>query len=169
MNRHISELNIYIKSHTMLLNFTANINRFHYGVRHLSSVKLKNDYFLFQDEYDRFHRNAQLEESSKHTNYLKYLSQAKLCPVECAPDSDAMKALILPDEAAKLKFFECGVQPTVLFVRKFYESLFEATRRYKNIALIGSAGTSKSTFQHYILWNYVHRYTNKGKSGMYYT
>ena len=47
-----------------------------------------------------------------------------------------------------------------LFVRHFYEDLFDAMRKHRIALLLGSAGTSKSVYHYYMIYRYIQAWQN---------
>jgi hypothetical protein len=69
------------------------------------------------------------------------------------PPADPADADVLVDAP-----FEChGLSPLCLFKRAWYDCLFEAMSESPTVALIGSPGTSKSTLQFWLLYEFVNR------------
>ena len=56
---------------------------------------------------------------------------------------------------AAVKPFGYGTMSHTLYERSFYPELLAQMHTLENVALVGSAGTSKSTFQYWLLYKYL--------------
>ena len=56
---------------------------------------------------------------------------------------------------AAVKPFGYGTMSHTLYERSFYPELLAQMHTCRNVALIGSAGTSKSTFQYWLFYTYL--------------
>lgn len=66
-------------------------------------------------------------------------------------------------QSANARPFECKVSPNTLYERWWYEQLFAAifdTKTTSSRVLIGSSGTSKSTFQFWLLYRILQSFHN---------
>ena len=106
--------------------------------------KFKNEWFVDLESKDYFFRYAKITESF---NLLEPLSKAKVC----ALDNSTVKMLNIETDSPKP--FEYQLCPNTLFIRSFYDDLFNTMLSTMDGAnLVGSAGTSKSTFQFYCIY-----------------
>jgi hypothetical protein len=115
----------------------------------------KDEWFLSPDDKIRFLSNTQLDYTSRD-NLLSALAK-----VEVKDLKNGVKAISI---ASSLKEpFDSVLCPNVLFERSFYGDLLTEMRRPKaGCALIGSSGTSKSTFQYWFLFKVIEAF-EKGK------
>ena len=132
-NKFYGGIKRFIKTSPTIPEFTVDLtNKF--KTEWFVSIKLKNYFFKI----------AEIEESF---NLLEPLSKAKIC----ALDNSTVKMLNI--ETDYIDPFEYPICPNTLFIRSFYDDLFDKMLSTMDGAnLVGSAGTSKSTFQFYCIY-----------------
>jgi hypothetical protein len=108
------------------------------------SNKFKTEWFENPESKDYFFQEIKIKKSF---NLLEPLSNAKVCTL----DNSTVKMLNI--ETDSIEPFEYPICPNTLFIRSFYDDLFDTMLSTMDGAnLIGSAGTSKSTFQFYCIY-----------------
>jgi hypothetical protein len=114
---------------------------------HATASKFKDEWFENPESKDYFFTKAEIKKSF---NLLESLSKAKIC----ALDNSTVKMLNIKTDSPKP--FEYQLCPNTLFIRSFYDDLFNTMLSTMDGAnLVGSAGTSKSTFQIYCIYKFM--------------
>jgi hypothetical protein len=82
------------------------------------------------------------------TNMLRALKDSEVIPLSCGLKV-VKTSSSMPTDLSNLFFASDS-----LFVRSFYESLFDFVRKCKRVCVVGNSGTSKSAFQWYCIKKY---------------